>query len=294
MIDLSIIIVSFNTESITQKCLLALKKNFNKYPLNYEVIVVDNASTDNSQPMLTAMALSWKQLKVILSKKNLGYGKGNNLGVARAKGQFILYFNSDAIVDNLDFNDLINLFNHNSSIGALTVKVLLPDGSIDPASHRGFPTLWRSLTYFLKLEKLFKNVPILNRLFAGYHLSYLNLNTVHEIDAGTGAFLMARKSVIDKVGGIDKDFFMYGEDLELAYQIKALGLRIIYYPLWTVLHLKYSSGFKNKNTKIKSNTKFHFYESMKIFYKKHYAKDNLWIINQLVYWFIDIKRTISS
>lgn len=292
--DLSIIIVSFNTKEITRKCLLSLKNNFQKYPLQYEIIVVDNSSSDGSKEMVTGLAKDWANLKLIFSQKNLGYGVANNLGVEQATGKFILYLNSDTIVSDIDFEDIISLFESHPDIGALTVKVLLPDGKIDPASHRGFPTIWHSLSYFLGLEKLFAKIPIINKLFGGYHLSYLNLDTIHEIDSGTGAFLFLRKKTVDKVGGFDKDFFMYGEDLEMAYQIKKIGLKIYYYPLWKVKHIKYSSGFKTADKKVFSKTRYHFYKSMKIFYKKHYAAKNFWLVNRLVYLFIDFKEQLSK
>lgn len=291
MISLSIIIVSFNTKEITKKCLLYLKKNFVRYPLDYEIIVVDNNSKDGSSEMLLDLEKKYlKNLHVFLSKKNLGFGNGSNFGLEKSKGKYILYLNSDVIVADVDFRDLIKIMEMQKDIGALTVKVILPNGDIDPASHRGFPNLWRSLTYFFGLEKLFAEVSILNKLFGGYHLIHLNLKEVHEIDSPTGAFFFTRKSIVDKLGGFDKDFFMYGEDLEMSYQIKELGYIIIYYPLWSVLHLKYSSGLKTNDIKIKSITKFYFYDSMKIFYQKHYSKDNPWLINQLIYLFINVKK----
>lgn len=294
MITLSIIIVSFNTKKITYQCLINLIKNFKKYPLNYEVIVVDNASVDESVLMIEQLRKKWNRLKLIKSNKNLGFGKANNLGVKYSKGEYILYLNSDAIINDIDFNDLINLFKIRSDIGGLTVKVLLPNGEIDPASHRGFPTLWRSFTYFSGLEKIFKNIPFFNKIFGGYHLVHLNLNEIHEIEAPTGAFLLTKKEIIDKIGGFDEDYFAYGEDIEMAWQIKKLGYKIIYYPLWKVLHLKSMSGLKNKNAKIKKKTSFYFYDSMKIFYKKHYEKKYFWLINKLVYLAIDFKRYLDN
>jgi len=292
--DLSIIIVSFNTKKITEKCLVELKRNFIKYPLNYEVIVIDNSSVDGTSQLLKKLQTKWSNLRILLNNKNIGYGKANNIGLNMAKGKYILYLNSDAIIKDIDFKDIINLFTTQKDIGALTVKVGLPNGQIDPASHRGFPTLWRSFTYFSKLEKIFYNTPFLNKLFGGYHLAHLDLSTIHEIDACTGAFLFARKNILDKIGGFDKDFFMYGEDLELAYQIKIKGYKVLYYPLWKVLHLKYSSGLKGKNLDTKIKTKYYFYESMKIFYKKHYSKENFYLVNKLVYLFIDLKRKYFS
>ena len=294
MISLSIIIVSFNTKEITKKCLLSLKKNFIGYPLDYEIIVVDNNSKDGSSGLLLDLEKGWKNLHVFLSKKNLGFSKGNNFGLEKSKGKYILYLNSDVIVTDIDFRDLIKLMEMQKDIGALTVKVLLPTGEIDPASHRGFPTLWRSFTYFSGLEKFYKNIPMLNKLFGGYHLVNLNLNEIHEIDVLTGAFLFTKREIINTFGGFDKDYFAYGEDIEMAFQIKELGYKIIYYPLWTVLHLKSASGLKKKDIKIREKTSFYFYDSMKIFYQKHYAKDHNWLINQLVYLIIDIKKNFAK
>ncbi len=292
MIFLSIIIVSFNTKEVIKKCLLTLKKNFIRYPLDYEVIVVDNNSKDGSSELLLDLEKEWKNLHIFLSKKNLGYGKGNNFGLEKSKGKYILYLNSDVIISDVDFRDLLKLMEMQKDLGALTVKVVLPSGEIDPASHRGFPTLWRSFTYFLGLEYVFKSMPILNKLFGGYHLVNLNLNEIHEIDVLTGAFLLTKREIVDIFGGFDKDYFAYGEDIEMAFQIKKLGYKIIYYPLWKVLHIKSSSGLKKKDTTIRKKTNFYFYDSMKIFYQKHYSKDHNWLINQLVYLLISIKKNL--
>ena len=294
MIDLSIIIVSFNTEKITNKCLVNLRRNLKKYPLNYQVVVVDNGSKDGSIPMLKKIAVDWKNLKVVLSNKNLGFGKGNNLGVTNSKGKYILYLNSDAIITDIDFFDLINVFKTKPDLGALTVKVVLSTGEIDPASHRGFPTIWRSFTYFLGLEKIFKNTFLLNKIFGGYHLVNLNLKEIHEIDVPTGAFLFTRRDIIDKIGGFDEDYFSYGEDIEMAFQIKKLGYKIIYYPLWQMLHLKSVSGLKKTDQKIRKKTSFYFYDSMKIFYRKHYTKSHNWLTNKLIYLAVDLKRKLIS
>ncbi len=294
MKQLSVIIVSFNTKDITKQCLFYLKNNFKKYPLSYEVIVVDNGSRDGSVLMLKKMRNEWRELKLIISKTNLGFCKGNNLALKKANGKYILYLNSDVMIKDLDFNDLVNVMERYPRVGALTVKIILPTGSIDPASHRGFPTLWRSFCYFSRLEKIFFKIPILNRIFGGYHLVHLNINQIHEIDSGTGAFLFVRKEIIDEIGGFDEDYFAYGEDLEMAWQIKQLGYTILYYPLWEVLHLKSMSGLKKGDKVIRKKTSFYFYDSMKIFFKKHYADKYPWFINKLVYLVIDFKKFIDN
>ena len=117
MISLSIIIVSFNTKEITKKCLLSLKKNFIKYPLEHEIIVVDNNSIDGTVEYLLDFEKQWGNLHVFLSKKNLGFGKGNNLGLEKSRGRYVLYLNSDAIVTDIDFRDLMNLMERQKNIG---------------------------------------------------------------------------------------------------------------------------------------------------------------------------------
>ncbi len=285
MLDLSIIILSYNTKKLTKKCLFSLIDNLKKSPsLEIEIIVVDNASTDGSWQMLESFKV-YKNFKLIKNKSNIGFAKANNQALKEAQGKYILFLNSDVIVDKIDFDVLIDYLEKDQRVGALTVKINLPTKKIDPACHRGFPTLWNSLSYFLKLEKFLGKLPFLRKFFGGYHLTYFDLNTIHEVDSISGAFFLTRKDILEKVGGFDEEFFMYGEDIDLCFRIKHLGYKIIYYPLFHVIHLKYASGIKKNN----SLTKKQFYEAMKIFYRKHYQKKYPYFFNKLVYFFIDFK-----
>lgn len=290
--DLSVIIVSFNTKELTLTCIDKLRNALAKGKITAEIIVVDNDSHDGSAESLKALSND-KDIKVILNKENTGFGKPNNQGLAIAEGRYVLYLNSDVYVPEEAFlDDLIKQMDDNPLLGALTVRVNLTTGSIDPASHRGFPTVWRSLCYYAGLEKLTAKIPLLNRIFGGYHLTYLSLSTRHEIDTPTGAFFLARKDVLDVLKGFDEIFFMYGEDIDLSYRIKRLGYSIIYDPTHTVLHLKNQSGIKRKNNvTIQKKTRNYFYESMAIFYKKHYEQCYPRWINALVYAAIDRKKS---
>jgi GT2 family glycosyltransferase len=266
MIDLSVIIVSFNTKEITRQCLQSLQESLSKAKnTTSEVIVIDNASQDGSQEMLKEF-----QIKTIFKDTNLGFGGANNVALKQAQGEFVLYLNSDVIHKDVNYDELLAYFRSQKDLGALTVKVLLKGKDIDPASHRGFPTPWRSITYYAKLEKLFWNVPVLNKIFGGYHLAGNDLSKEHEVEAITGAYFLSRREILNKLSGFDEDFFMYGEDLDLAFRIKELGYRIMYYPKFVVDHLKYSSGIKTDNPEIRKNIRKHFYEAMLIFYRKHY------------------------
>lgn len=288
MVELSIIIPSFNTKDITRECLESLQKSVKG--VNCEIIVVDNASNDGSDEMLKNYETA--HFKLIENKKNLGFGRANNQGAISARGTYLLFLNSDVIVDNVDFHDLLAYLNEHKEMGGLTVKVLLPNGKIDPASHRGFPTIWNSLCYFGKLEALFGHLPFINRLVGGYHLTFHNLNTIHEIDSPTGAFFLVKREAFQQIQGFDESYFMYGEDIDLAYRLKQKGYKIIYYPRFNVLHLKYASGLKVEDQEIRYKTKLYFYEAMKIFYQKHYEKLHNSIVNKLVYFFINLKENV--
>lgn len=296
MTDLSIILISYNTKIMTKKCIDSLLISLKNSPrVKFEIIVVDNASTDRSIDMIKKYQkrLNNKVIKTIFNSTNLGFAKANNKAISITSGKYILFLNTDVIIKDLAFDDLLYYLNKNPEIGALTVKVILPNGKIDWACHRGFPTIWSSFTYFSKLEKLFKNIPRLSKIFGQYHLTHLDLNTIHEIDSPSGAFFLTRKDIIDKIGGFDTKFFMYGEDLDLSFRIKKLGYKIMYYPIFSVVHFKYLSGFKKRKKTIKYKTKNHFYQAMKIFYDKHFAKKNGKIINKLIHFFIDLKQKLS-
>ncbi|MFH1827042.1 MAG: glycosyltransferase [bacterium] len=298
MCELSVIILSYNTKKITLDCLISLYKSLKLSKISSEIIVVDNNSIDGSVKVLTNFKKSKAedniQIKLIFNKQNLGYPKGNNQGIKIAFGKNILLLNSDVLIKELDWEKLLKYFDTNKNVGVMTVKVLLTDGKIDPASHRGFPTVWNSFCFFFKLEKIFGKIIWLNRLFGGYHMTYLNRKSIHQIDSPSGAFYLTRKKILDEAKGFDdKTFFLYGEDLDLSLRIKKLGYKILYYPKFSVLHLKSVSGFKKSNLKVKNETRNHFYDAMKKFYKKHYQDKYPKFINSLVYYFIDLKKRTS-
>lgn len=304
MCKITIIILSYNTKATTERCLKLLINNLGlKSSPEAQIIVVDNNSQDGSQIMLKNIKsiVNKPKLKIdlLLNDKNLGFTKGNNQALTITKGEYVLFLNSDVFVNKISFSGLIDYLYRNPSVGALTVRLILPNGEIDAASHRGFPTIWNSFCYLFGLERFLRNLnriagfELLLKLLGGYHLLHLNLDSIHEIDSPSGAFFLTRKKILDEIHGFDERFFMYGEDLDLSYRIKKKGFKVVYYPEFEVLHLKRLSGLKTGNEDIRSKTKDSFFEAMKIFYQKHYEKRNFWLINKTVYFFIDIKRKIS-
>ncbi len=251
--------------------------------------MVDNNSSDNTVEQAKASGVT--NLKVIENKKNLGFSKANNKGVKASKGKFLLFLNPDVIVKKVNFEELIKFLQESKERAALTVRLELEDGSLDKASHRGFPTLLRSVFYFLGFEKLFCSFPItvLKKIFGGYHMCWENLRKIHEIDSPSGAFFLVKREVFEEVGGFDEDYFMYGEDLDLAYKIKERGYKIFFYPKYKAIHLKYRSGLKSQKKRIRKKTRYYFYQAMKIFFEKHFYKKYPQPISFLVVKYLDIK-----
>lgn len=282
-IDLSIIIVSFNTKFFLGECLKSISSS-DKDGLVIETIVVDNNSTDGSVEELKEN----KNIKTIFNDKNVGFAAANNIGLKISKGKFVLLLNSDTELGKDTLAKMIDFFKKHPDAGAATAKLELPSGQMDPACHRGFPTPWASLTYFLGLEKLFPG----SRIFGGYHEGYKNLDEAHEIDSPSGAFFMVRREVIEKTGLLDEDYFMYGEDLDWAYRMREAGFQIWFNPEATVLHRKKQSGRESLDPKLRQQTEQHFYKTMELFYRKHYATKYNWLVTGLVLMGIKLRSLI--
>lgn len=261
-IDLSIIIVSFNTKDLLRICLRSLQ-NIRSKGLRWEIIVVDNGSGDDSVGMVKK---EFPDVILIELSNNQGFACANNLGIKKSSGSYVLLLNSDTEVNSSAIGSVLEFLIQHKEAGAATCKLLLPSGTIDPACHRGFPTPWASLTYVVGLENIFPQ----SRIFGRYHLGYMDMSSIHEIDSPSGAFYMVCRKVIEEVGLLDENFFMYGEDLDWSYRIKNVGWKIYYVPSASILHRKKQSGRENADSDIKKKTNRYFYETMKFFYKKHY------------------------
>lgn len=273
--DLSVVILNFNTLELTRVCLQTLETSkLGSYTM--EIIVCDNGSVDGSVDMIQR---EFPNVTLIENKKNLGFAAGNNPGIRRAKGRYILLLNTDTETPPDTLSTMIRFMDEHPKVGASTCKLLLADGTMDPACHRGFPTPWVSFTYLSRLEKLFPHT----KLFGEYHQGYKDLSTIHEVDCIVGAFFLVRREVVDQVGLLDEDYFMYGEDIDWAYRIRMAGWTIIYNPTVTILHKKKQSGRANPLQKRRVTTEIYFNTYNWLFYKKHYAAKYpavlTWIVN---------------
>lgn len=289
MIDLSIIILSYNTKELLRECLLSIRHNKPR-AINYEVIVVDNASVDSSAEMVRK---EFPDVMLIANAKNLGFSAGNNVGIPKAKGRYVLFLNPDTLVYSKTLETMVKFMDKNLDVGAATCKVLLKNGRLDDSCHRGFPTPWRAFCHFSGLSKIFPKLA----LFSGYNLTYKSLSSIHEIDSCSGAFMIVRQKAGKEVGWWDEDYFWYGEDLDFCYRLKGRGWKIYFVPTVKILHYKgASSGIKKiskhltratlETRRRATNARF---SAMKIFYRKHYMDKYPRIITRLVFLGINLK-----
>ncbi len=278
---LSIIILNYNTKDLLRDCLESLLRV--KHELVFEVVVVDNGSSDGSVDIIHA---DFKWVKVIETGSNLGFAKGNNAARELVQGEYILFLNSDTVVYSNTLEKCALYLDEHGDAGALTCKALLKDGTLDKDTRRSFITPWIGLVHlFLRLDRFFPK----SRIFGRYWYGYINENKTHEIDAIQGAFFMVRKEILDEVGWFDEDYFLDAEDIDLSWKIKKVGWKNVYYPEVSILHLKGATKGKNKETqkRVSFNEKLKYrlsgVNSMEIFYRKRMWKEYPLVVNYLVF-----------
>ncbi len=282
---LTLIILNYNSKFWLNKCLSSIKEHYlNKTDSLIKTVVVDNNSSDSSLKMI---AEEFKWVEVISLNSNVGFSAGNNVALRQAESEYVMLLNSDTEFipqSNLDY--LLSFMDENQKAGIISPKLLLANGELDWASHRGEPTPWASFSYYLKLENLFPN----SKLFGQYHQKYLDLSQPHQIDACSGAAMLIRTSYMKEVGYLDERFFMYAEDLDWCKRFREAGYQIWYNPITTVIHHKYKSGIKTQAPLTSLQTKQHFYNTMMQYFDKHYKDKYPRFVRFLLRSFLFIKR----
>lgn len=267
--ELSVIITSFNTAPILEKCL----DNLLRLELKPEIIVVDNASTDGSVEMVKRR---FPEVILVALGENKGLSFGNNTGAKLATTDLLLFLGSDAFPRLKTLAGLIGYFKEHTEVGVASCRLVLRSGQPDPDAHRGFPTPWTALAHFLALDKIFKGSKIFDRYFQGYK----NLAEPHEIDLCISHFMLVRKSLFTELGGFDESFFVYGEDVDFCYRAKQQGWKIMYLPQWEAIHFKGAGVGVRKETRdittatlaTKRKMSLGSAEAMRLFYNKHYRQ----------------------
>ncbi|WP_058301450.1 glycosyltransferase family 2 protein [Gorillibacterium timonense] len=278
-VDVSIIIVNYKTRQLTLDAIESVYRSDTAY--RYEIILVDNASGDG---LLDEVAERYPEVVRVANDENVGYARANNQGMEAAQGRYILLLNSDTIV-NLDTMDvMLRFMDENTEVGASGCKIVLPDGRLDKACKRGFPTPSASFYYAFGFSRLFPNKPRFN----GYQLGHLDPDVSQPIDCLVGAFMLVRREAVEQVGGLDETFFMYGEDIDWCYRIKEAGWEIWYHPLVQITHYKGASS-RRKPFKIV----YEFHRAMYLFHRKHYAAKYSPFTNLAVYAGIGLKLGLA-
>ncbi len=268
-VDLSVIIVNYNVKALLEQTILSVYKAIAN--LKVEIIVVDNHSADGSCDMVVE---KFSDVILIANKDNVGFSKANNQGIQIAKGRNIVLLNPDTVVSEDTFIKTVNFLDTNSQAGALGVRMIDGRGQFLPESKRGLPTPAVAFYKMAGLAKLFPK----SKTFGQYHLSYLSEHETHEADILSGAFMMIKKEVLDKVGLLDETFFMYGEDIDLSYRIVKAGYKNYYFADTTIIHYKGESTKKHSVNYVKI-----FYQAMAIFAQKHYSKQQGWWFTFCIY-----------
>ena len=255
--DISIVIVNYNVKHFLEQCLHSVEKALQN--VQGEVFVVDNNSVDGSAQLINE---KFPNIQFIQNTENVGFSRANNQAIKLAKGKYVLLLNPDTVVEEDTFEKVLAFMEAHPDAGGLGVKMIDGKGAFLPESKRGLPTPWVAFYKMFGLSRLFPK----SRKFGKYHLSYLNKDEVHEIEVLAGAFMLIRKSALDKVGLLDETFFMYGEDIDLSYRIQQGGYTNYYFPETTIIHYKGESTKKGSLNYVKV-----FYNAMVIFARKHFS-----------------------
>jgi GT2 family glycosyltransferase len=320
MPNLAIIIVNYNTRDLLAHCLESVYAS--STDAHFHAIVVDNRSSDGSVEMVRAR---FPQATLILSDRNGGFGYANNLALRWLAKQpalpqsgsqggsitevgpthraqppaeiplqgsspysfpcdCVLFLNPDTVLPPNALVVTLGFMEEHADVGIVGPKMVKPDGSLDLACRRSFPTPVSSLFKLTGLSKVFPRHPLIAR----YNMTYLSDDETAEVDSVMGAYMLVRAEALAQAGLYDERFFMYGEDLDLAFRIKARGWRVFYYPAVTVLHHKGASSRKQSERSIRE-----FYRAMRVFYRKHYAQGQPGLINAVINLGITVRGEIA-
>lgn len=253
--QLSVIILNYNVRYFLELCVLSVESALQN--IDSEIIVVDNNSTDGSCEMMKSR---FPNIKLIRNNQNVGFPKGNNIGVAQAKGEYICILNPDTVVAEDTFEKVLNFAKKQNNLGIIGVKLIDGTGNFLPESKRGIPTPWVAFTKIASLYKLFPKSNCFNK----YYAQHLSANQTGKVEILVGAFMFLKKELYDEVGGFDEDCFMYSDDIDLSYMVLQKGKTNYYFHETTVIHYKGESTIKD-GTYMKR-----FQEAMEFFYKKHF------------------------
>jgi len=255
--DLSVIIVNYRVRHFLELCLHSVEKAVKE--VEAEIIVVDNHSEDGS---LEYLRPRFPGVRFLASTENIGFARANNQALEQARGETILFLNPDTILPEDIVPHCLAFIATTPGIGGLGVRMIDGGGHFLKESRRGFPTPWVGFCRLSGLSALFPH----SRRFAGYYLGHLSADTAHPAPVLSGACCWVRRTVLEKTGFFDPQFFLYAEDIDLSYRIEQAGFTNYYTPEVTIVH------FKGESTRKDIRYVRQFYRAMRQFRRKHFSK----------------------
>lgn len=255
--DVSIVIVNWNTSQITCDCLKSVYRQIGN--INFEVIVVDNASTDDSVEVIKN---EFPQVNIIQNPVNLGFAAANNQGITRAKGRYVLLLNSDTVVLDNAISKTVSFADDNPEAAVVACKVLNPDKTLQTTCFM-FPSILNMLLSSTYLYKIFPK----SRFFGRERMTWWDRSNSRQVDVATGCFMLVRQDAIQQVGTMDEQFFMYGEETDWCYRFKQAGWKVMFTPVGEIMHLGGQSSRQNRTQMI-----LKLRGSMLLFFQKYNSK----------------------
>jgi GT2 family glycosyltransferase len=270
--DLSIIILNWNAKDLLKDCINSIYENTKD--LNYEIIIVDNNSSDGSCDMVKENFLHIENCDLIENKDNKGFASGNNQAIRIAKGNAILLLNPDTLINADVIKRTYECLVQDEKLGVTGCKVLNPDGTLQLACRRMAPRPKDAFFKLFGISKLFKS----NKNLTRYNLTHVSEDEFLDVDSVSGCFLMIKREVIDRIGLLDETFFMYGEEMDWCMRAKKEGYIVRYCPVGTIIHYK---GESSKKLGVKAT--YEFYRAMIIFYNKYNKGESIFLFDWIVY-----------
>ncbi len=267
MPDVSIIIVNWNTRQLLADCINDIKSY--THDLTYEIIVVDNASSDGSQEMVRT---TFPDVHLIANTENVGFARANNQAIRGSRGRYVLLLNSDAFVRDQTIAQTVAFMDAHPDAGMVGCKLRYADGRLQP-SCTTFPTLFTELLIATQLERLFPK----SRLFGTYRMTYWNFNDIREVDVIMGAYMLVRATAIEQLGMLDESYFMYSEEVDWCYRFKQNGWKVYFYPYVEAIHL-----WGGSSKPVRVEMLIQLYLSRVAFFRRYYGTTSANLLKLIV------------
>ena len=270
MFDLSICILTLDAQALLGNCLRSIYEN--THTCRFEIIVVDNHSTDGTVEMLCG---EFPDIHLIVNDHNAGFTRPTNQALRAARGKYALLLNNDTIILPCALDQMVEFMEAHPGIGICGPKVLNQDGTLQRQCRRSFATPWDLFCYFSGLSTLFPT----SRLFGRYLMTYVDENATHPADAISGSCMLIRREVISQIGLLDERFFAYQEDADFCFRAKQAGWEIYYYPVAQIVHYGGMGGSRaNPYRSI-----YEWHKSYWLYYRKNLASRYFFLFNWFYY-----------